>query len=73
VRSCGADPASNSLADGSVLPSAREPLPLGWTDLRVSVTSLQTGTPYDEMLVLMEVIVRNQRTIAQVMRAHNSA
>ena len=67
-----AGPALNFLANGGVLPSAREVLPLGWPDLSVSATSLENGTPYNEMLALMEVIVRNERAIIHVMREHQN-
>lgn len=61
-----------SLADSTSSVGTRGSLPLGWDDLQVSPASMATSTPYDEMLTLMGVIVRNEHAIVGVMQHHNS-
>jgi hypothetical protein len=61
-----------ALADNTSSVGTRGSLPLGWDDLQVSPASMATSTPYDEMLTLMGVIVRNERAIIGVMQHHNS-
>jgi len=63
---------AGSLA-GAAASSARESLPLGWEDLGVSAASMATSKPYDEVLALMHVIVRNERAIRAVLLRHNAA